>query len=211
MKWIVEGVVIKFWGDNVDFSRHVRDLRSDNVGRMIHMFSLIVGKSRTQAPELPHHGQVSSITEVPEEFFLPNTSDINQCKANLVKIVSRSLTRYISVLTPFTKVVPKHILHVYSREMAQKSEVFALDVLMKNEAKHKDMIEIMRTYQDYLGKGYDEVRRVVCGGDQLTCERQVGSQRHRMCGNSPVERLGLLEPVSEDWHSLVSFLGVSYN
>ena len=209
IKWIVDNIIFKFWGDNVDLNRHVRDWRSDHQGGMIHMFSLIVGRSRTQAPELPHIGQVSSLDEVPSAFFLPNSSDVDQCKANLVKIVSRSLTYYISALIPFTKVVPKHILHTYSSEMAMKSDVFALDILMKNEAKHKDMIDIMNKYQDYLGKGYNEERRVLCGGDQLTCERQVGSQRHMMCGNSTVERLGLLEPVSEDWHSLVSFLGVS--
>ena len=94
--------------------------------------------------------------------------------------------------------------------MAQKSEVFVLDVLMKNETKHTDMIEIMQTYQNYLGDHYDPVRRVLSGGDQLTCERQVGSQKHMMCENSLDERLGLLEPVTEDWHCLVSFLGVSH-
>ena len=34
---------IKFWGDNLDKQRHVRDLRSNNQGEMLHMFSVIVG------------------------------------------------------------------------------------------------------------------------------------------------------------------------
>ena len=173
------------------------------------MFSLIVGRSRTSAPEISHHGQVSSIKEVPAEMFIPNITDVKKCKANFVNIVCRKITRYITGLTDLAKAVPKHIPHMYSAEMAQKSEVFALDVLMRNEAKHKDMIEIMRTYQGYLGEDYDERRRVLCGGDQLTCERQVGSQRHMMCDNTITERLELLEPVSEGWHCLVSFLGVS--
>lgn len=73
-KWIDEGNVFKFWGDNVNVHRRVRDLRSDNQGGMLDMFSLIVGRSRIQAPALPHHGQVSSMAEVPEDFFLPATS-----------------------------------------------------------------------------------------------------------------------------------------
>lgn len=154
-------------------------------GKMLDMFTMIVGRSRTPAPELSHEGQVSSLDEVPADFFIPNSSDIERAKANLVTLVARKLTRHITGLVRFAKVVPKHILHVYSKEMAEKSEVFALDV---------------------LGEGYDEVRRVACGGDQLTCERQVGAQRHMMCGNTFVERLGLLEPVTEDWHCLVSLL-----
>lgn len=30
-----------------------------------------------------------------------------------------------------------------------------------------------------------------------------------MCGNTPRERLEILEPVSEDWHCLVTLLEVS--
>ncbi len=38
-KWLEEGVVFKFWGDNVDKQRRARDLRSDNKGVMVHMKS----------------------------------------------------------------------------------------------------------------------------------------------------------------------------
>ena len=38
-KWIKEGMVFKFWGDNGAKQRHVRDQ-----GEMLHMFSLLVPK-----------------------------------------------------------------------------------------------------------------------------------------------------------------------
>ena len=44
-EWIKKGVVLKFWGDNLDTLKRVRDLRSDNQGEMLHMFSMIVGQS----------------------------------------------------------------------------------------------------------------------------------------------------------------------
>lgn len=164
-KWIQEGSVFKFWGDNVDKMMGVRDPRADHRGGMVHMFSMIVGLSRTPAPELSHQGRVSSLDQVPSEDFLPTLSDIKAC---------------------FSKVVPKHILHRYSQEMARKSEVFALDA---------------------LGEGY--TRRVVSGGDYLTCERQRGAQLSTVCGATVSERLALLEPVNEDWHCLLTFLTVS--
>lgn len=73
------------------------------------------------------------------------------------------------------------------------------------------MIDILRTLQQYLGDDYDSTRKVACGGDQLTCERQVGAQRLSSCANTPAERLELLEPVTEDRHCLVSLLRVSQN
>ena len=79
---------------------------------------------------------------------------------------------------------------------------------MKNEAKHADMVDILRTLQSYLGNNYDEEKRVVCGGDQLTCERQVGAQMLTSCADTVMERVHLLEPVCEDWHFLVTLLRV---
>lgn len=209
-QWILEGVLFKFWGDNVDKQRKVRDLRSDNKGELLHMVSLIVGRSRTPAPGLSHSdGKLSALDGLPVELFLVNTSDVSAVKENLVKIMSRVLTQYISALRPLAKFIPKHILHKYSREMAQKSEVYVLDVLMKNEAKVDDMVDIMQKLQGYLGKDYCDERVVACGGDQLTCERQVGAQRLTRCSKFKHERLELLEPVTEDWHCLVSLLRVS--
>lgn len=60
----------------------------------------------------------------------------------------------------------------------------------------------------YLGSDYDGEQRVLSGGDLLTCERQQGSQRHMMCGDTARERLQVLEPVNEDWHCLVTLLEV---
>ena len=89
--------------------------------------------------------------------------------------------------------------------MALKSEVFFVDILMKNEAVHADMVDIMVYMQDQLG----EVPLTLPGGDQLTCEQQANAQRHRMDGDSTRDPLQLFEPVCEDWHALMCFMKVS--
>ena len=141
--------------------------------------------------------------------FLPTSEDHLAVQQNLVVIVSRILTQYLDSLSVFSKSVSAHIPHKYSEEMGRKSEVVVLDVLMKNEAKHSDMIDIMKSMQGYLGANYPVEKRVLSGGDQLTCERQVGAQRHTMDGDTVCDRLGIFEPVTEDWHCLVSLLSVS--
>ena len=54
---------------------------------------------------------------------------------------------YIPALGFLSGVVPKHILHKYLQKMSKKSKVVVLDVLMKNETEHKDMLEIMKVMQ----------------------------------------------------------------
>lgn len=199
-EWIKDNSVFKFWGDNVDKQRHVRDYRSDHQGEMLHMYSILVGRSRTPAPQLPHMGHLLELKDIPPDFFLPQRRDVLAMKSNLVILVSRILIQYIPALAFLTGVVPKHILHRYSKKMSEKSEVVVLDILMKNEIEHSDMLDIMAVMHGYLGENYPRDRRVASGGDHLTCERQIGAQRHMMDGNTQSERMDILEPVVEDWH-----------
>ncbi len=108
--------------------------------------------------------------------------------------MSRLLPQYFKDLSPLSKSVPQRNDHQYTEQMSRKSEVVVLDVLMKSEARSSDMVDIMQTLQGYLGDDYPSIRRIASGGDQLTCEHQVGVQRHLMDGDKPRDRLQLLEP-----------------
>lgn len=209
-KWIAEGATIKFIGDNVDQKKGVRDPRSDHSGEMLHMYSILVSKSRLPSVDLDRSGRVAQVSTLPWSSFVPSSCDVEHVKRNLVVLVSRLLTQYFKDLAPLSKSVPQHIQHQFTHEMSQKSEVAVVDVLMKNEARHSDMVDIMRTMQGYLGDQYPAENRIASGGDQLTCERQTGSQRHLMDGDTPRDRLQLLEPQCEDWHCLVIMLSVSW-
>ena len=83
------------------------------------MYSVLVGKSRTPASSLSHHGHVSKLSQVPFQNFLPTCEDINKMKVNLVTIVSQVLTWYVSALNLLSKAIPRHITHQYSTEMSK--------------------------------------------------------------------------------------------
>ena len=208
-QWITDGATFKFIGDNLDKKRGVRDARSDHSGQMIHMYSTLVAHSRLPALDLCQTGQIADLSTIPWKSFLPSEDDVAHVKSNLVILVARVLTQYIKELAPLSRSVPQHIAHQYTEQMSRRSEVAVLDVLLKNEACHSDMVDIMKTMQGYLGSDYPSDKRVASGGDQLTCERQVGAQWHLMDGDTPKDRLQLLEPQTEDWHCLVCVLTVS--
>lgn len=77
----------KFWGDNLDKQKNVRDVRSDNQATMLHMYSLLVGHSRIPGIGLFCVGQVAKLSSSPTESFLPTLSDVNAVKKNLVVLV----------------------------------------------------------------------------------------------------------------------------
>lgn len=135
----------------------------DNQGSLLHMYSILDGRSRIPPNTLSYTGHVSSLTTIPAKEFLPVEDDFINVQQNLIIIVSRMLTQYIKGLSAFAKAVPQHIQHQYSVEMGRKSEVIVLDVLMKNEACRGDMIEIMHCMQTTLGSRVSTlVRRKCC-------------------------------------------------
>ena len=152
---------------------------------------------------------VQELSGVCSASFLPSVADINAVKANLTILVARILVKHISALSFLSRVVPQHIHHKYSKEMASKSDVVLLDVLMENEASHAGMLSICRTMHNYLGNEYKAECSVLAGGDQLTRERMACAQRHVMDADTPEGRLSHLVPVTEDWHCMVIMLQVN--
>ena len=65
-QWISDGAVFKFWGDNVEKQRRVRDLRSDHL-------------------ELLFSGQLSQLDCTPTAYFLPDNADVRAVKENLAQ------------------------------------------------------------------------------------------------------------------------------
>ncbi len=101
-----------------------------------------------------------------------------------------------------------------------------LGILLKNENKGSEMVEIMTNLQHYvplveysedhfipsLGEAVQvpkaSFHRVLVGGDQLTAARARGAKMAKVNADSPISRLEGLVPVAADWHTKLNFLGV---
>lgn len=75
-KWIADGAVMKFWEDAVDKKRNGRNVRSDHHGEMVHMYSVLAGKSHTPASQPSCVGHLSTVSEVSPTMILPTNEDI---------------------------------------------------------------------------------------------------------------------------------------
>ena len=177
----------KFVGDNVAKLKGVRNITSQHQGHLCQMYSLLAVKNRVNPPPptpLSESFQ-RSLIGISAESLLPTEADITRIMLNFTTLVCRFMCVYIKGLHKFAKLVPNHIYHSHSKDMAEKSEVAVLDVLHKNEASHVDMLDIMKEQQSYLGSNFSD--KVLSGGDQLTCERQRCAQLHVMDSDNVVD------------------------
>ena len=67
-KWIEDGIIFQFVGDNVNKKKKVRDERSDNQSEMVNMYSILVAKSRVSS-DLPKTGVVADLRSIPWKSF----------------------------------------------------------------------------------------------------------------------------------------------
>ena len=105
-----------------------------------------------------------------------------------------------------------------------------LGILLKNESRDEDMVDIMKGLHPYVPTHTtqstqtipgsdtdiqdiqvvkDTFHVILFGGDQMTVARARGSQRIRKNSERGKERLEGLAPVCEDWHAKLCFLGMS--
>lgn len=101
-----------------------------------------------------------------------------------------------------------------------------LGVLLKNENKGDDMVEIMQHLHQYvpaveyaktvyltstreeLQVSQVNLKKILFGGDQLTAARGRGAKRARANSLSGITRLDGIIPCAEDWHVKLNLLDV---
>ena len=102
-----------------------------------------------------------------------------------------------------------------------------LGIILKDEKKVSDMVDILLDHHQYVpsssanimvdvpGQSEEEMRldaihKLLYFGDQLTAECIRGAQAIRSNSENDIERLEGIIPAITDWHTKVSFLGVSF-
>ena len=145
----------------------------------------------------------------------------------------------------FDDVVDWHMKHQYYAEMSSASIVVSmkeariaymydiitfvqvpLGVLLKNENKGDDIVDIVTLLHQYVPvivntirfevPGFGEevevkkskMRKILFGGDQLTAVRARSAVRAKMNSTSAASPLQGIIPCAEDWHVKLNFLDV---
>lgn len=100
-----------------------------------------------------------------------------------------------------------------------------LGIVLKNENKRDEMVEIMSHLHQYVpaisstqevtistGETVQKERTVLhpilVGGDQLTVARARAAIKAKVNSQTAVKQLSGIVPVIEDWHAKANFLGV---
>ncbi|XP_033748132.1 uncharacterized protein LOC117333109 [Pecten maximus] len=216
---IADGKDGKINGDNLDIYVRTNDMRMDRKNRDYHYFASDLIFDRVCVQNLDNTKPVGNVEDIPYEHFVPSTVEDKSYKDSLKILLGRILSEHLDGFKWMKPVIPHHIPHELQDVMCKKSEVFWLPIMLKNEARYSDCVQIMNEYEKLVCSWYSRVGRggeldhlqVPVGGDQLTRVRLQGAKNLVAGALTPKDRLEHLYPViMEMFHTLQDLLEKLY-
>ena len=241
----------KLVGDNIDKAVQPREEVGHDHTRMLNYFHSYAVQDRLDMSKYQDLPSLPNLEDANVEDVLPTQADCKTIKKNFVTLTAKVIRCHM----PYFKMqlgLIKPVSCKYAEEMSKVSHVVGddlhyvntecspinifqvpLGVLLKNEKKHSDMIDILECAHKYIPTQtteetlkvpveadgeeneeddivlkIDEFHYLLYGGDQLTVERMRGAKniRSNLCRGK--ERLEGIQPVIEDWHAKVVLLKV---
>ncbi|XP_053386739.1 uncharacterized protein LOC128550851 isoform X2 [Mercenaria mercenaria] len=217
---LVNNPLVKITGDNLDIYIKTGHRSLDRSNKDLHLFASNIIFSRIAKPGIYSTSvRHTPLERIRPEMFFP-TGHHRQTLVNSYCVI---LGRILVTLKEFSwlgPVLPAHIYHPFQVHMSQKSSVYQLPIIMKNEAKHEDCVDILDTYETILSDIYVKAFgstellnkfQVPVGGDQLTRVRLEEAKNLRTLATTPRKRFEDLQPfVIELWHTKQDYLEKCY-
>ncbi|XP_070532786.1 uncharacterized protein [Ptychodera flava] len=216
---IKSGKRIRLVGDNSNYRVGVHDERIGKHSTMHHDFASAAivqlvnfDKYSNLSPQLDYLG-------INHQSFLMSDTEATELKMEYVIHIARVAVRVLPCFQFLKTVIPEHIVGKCSQELAKKSKVIPLPVLVDcNEQNYSDVVQILEFYEETLNDVYtkadipfDDKVKVHIGGDQLTRDRFSGAKRLRIGGATAMERFDHLSPITfEFFHMQMNYLQVFY-
>ncbi|CAC5425084.1 unnamed protein product [Mytilus coruscus] len=172
---IAKGNDGKLNGDNLDIYVTTNDVRMENKNKDYHFFASDITFDRVKVSHLSNSTPIGNTETVALKEMIPSLEEDALYKNALKVILSRVIVNYCESFNWMKPIIPKHIQHPLQEVMSQKSSIHWLPIMLKNEAKYADCVQIMASYDDHLSTWYRKAGRggdldnlqVPVGGDQL--------------------------------------------
>ena len=137
-------------GENWDMKIHVHDMLSTNQNTDLHYFASNLIVERVTSENLSNVSQQLKISSLHNTAFLLDSNETNKLRDDIKVLVGRVLLQKIPHLSFLKHVIPNHIAHPYKKEMSKKSIIVPLPMMMKDEKKYEDIVDILDGYEQHL-------------------------------------------------------------
>ena len=137
---IAKGNIGKVNGDNLDMRVTTNDIRMKHKDKDYHFFVLDFTFDRVKTEHLSD--EVPHVDALPTEAFLLDSDAVSSFKETLKILLGREM-KHLKGFQWMESILPSHIPHLFQEEMSEKSKIFVVPVLLRNEASYSGCIKIL--------------------------------------------------------------------
>jgi len=149
---IKAGSVFRGTGDNWDLKVLKGHMRKDIQNEDLHLFASNLIENRVKFSHLPNVNPKGNILTFPRHNFSLTVNEWKKYAEASRILVGRVILEFFPKFKWMKSVLPTHIPHQYSEEMAKKSNIVSLPILNANEAKYEDCVQILRLYERWIAE-----------------------------------------------------------
>lgn len=137
--------------DNIDWDVKVHDMRSDKQNTSVHAVATSIVFDRVSSGHLPDNGPQKSLADCQLRSLLKLTDEDDRCTRERYKIfLGKILCELFPAFEFLRSVVPARTPCRYQDEMSSESVVVPLPVLMKDEKKYADAVDVLDQCEGWL-------------------------------------------------------------
>ena len=156
---VKSGFKFVFVLDNIDWEEKAHDMRQNVQNRNVHAVATSIVFNRVPDQNLPDTGPQQDLRKCNiHEIVAVNNEELKAMRSRYRVIVAKLLFEHFEAFKMFKSYVPQTTQCIYAKEMSAKSEVLTMPVLMKDEKKYSDCVDILDqlekwTYEIYSAAG----------------------------------------------------------
>ena len=139
--------------DNIDWEEKVHDMRQDYQNKSVHAVATSIVFSRVSSNQLPDNGPQKDIHKCNvREVVSMSAEELKDIQYRYRMFVARLLIEKFSELASLHSLLASEIelKHEHSDVTANKSEIMTLPILMKDEKKYSDCVDVLDQLEEWM-------------------------------------------------------------
>ena len=159
VKQVKEGKSFVYVLDNIDWMEKVHDMRADAQNVSVHAVSTSLVFDRVPSKHLPDNGPQKNLANCNISKLVSLTKEeVNNIKERYKLLIAKILCQNFPAFKFLHDLIPEHLPNEYLKQMKTKSTVIPFPVLLKDEKKYADVVDVLDqletwTHQIYSNAG----------------------------------------------------------
>ncbi|XP_028417518.1 uncharacterized protein LOC114541922 [Dendronephthya gigantea] len=141
--------------DNIDWEEKAHDMRQDIQNRSVHAVASSIVFNRVPDQGFSDSGPQQDLRKInARDVVAVNDSELKEIRSRYQVIIAKILFEHLPSFAMFQPFTPQTTKCVYSKELSEKSEVVTMPVLMKDEKKYSDCVDVLDQLEKWTREIY---------------------------------------------------------